>query len=86
MFDTRGGLANGLKAVWAPMARCDGLMAAATQVRLVAKPGCNGIGFRQISLKMYIYIINEARKQYSLLDTIFNYIFYLGPPEKYLHV
>ena len=83
MFDTRGGLANGLKAVWAPMARCDGLMAAATQVRLVAKPGCwiipqnrfvcrdsrgvgkgafrplpkpgcNGIGFRQISLKMYI--------------------------------
>ena len=30
------------------------------------------------------YTINEAHKQYSLLDTIFNYIFYLGPPGKHL--
>ena len=30
------------------------------------------------------YIINEAHQQYSLLDTIFNYILYLGPPGKYL--
>ena len=29
---------------------------------------------------------NEAHKQYSLLDTIFNYIFYLGPPGKYLYL
>ena len=32
------------------------------------------------------YTINEAHKQYSLLDTIFNYIFYLGPPGKYLYL
>ena len=30
------------------------------------------------------YTIIEAHKQYSLLDTIFNHIFYLGPPGKYL--
>ena len=30
------------------------------------------------------YTRNEAHKQYSLLDTIFNYMFYLGPPGKYL--
>ena len=30
--------------------------------------------------------INEAHKQYSLLDTIFNYIFYLGPPGKHLYL
>ena len=28
--------------------------------------------------------INEAHKQYSLLDTICNYIVYLGPPGQYL--
>ena len=44
------------------------------------------MGFRQISLKTYIYTINEAHKQYSLLDTIFNYIFYLGPPGTYLYL
>jgi hypothetical protein len=26
--------------------------------------------------------MNEAPKQYSLLGTIFNYIFYFGPPGK----
>ena len=30
--------------------------------------------------------INEAHKQYHLLDTIFNYIFYLGPPGKHLYL
>ena len=30
------------------------------------------------------YTVNEAHKQYSLLDTIFNYIFYFGPPGKHL--
>ena len=45
--------------------------------RLVAKPGCREIGFRQISLEKYI---NEAHKQYSLLDTRFTYMFYFGPP------
>ena len=29
--------------------------------------------------------INEAHKQYSLLDTIFDYIFDLGPAGKYLY-
>ena len=32
------------------------------------------------------YLINEAHKQYSLLDTIFNYIFYFGPPGKHLYL
>ena len=27
-----------------------------------------------------MYTINEARKQYRLLDTVFNYILYFGPP------
>ena len=27
---------------------------------------------------------NETQEQYSLLDTIFDYIFYFGPPGKYL--
>ena len=31
-----------------------------------------------------IYIEIEAQEQYSLLDTIFNYIFGFGPPGKYL--
>ena len=30
--------------------------------------------------------MNEAHKQYSLLDTIFDYIFYFGPPGKYLYL
>ena len=30
--------------------------------------------------------MNEAHKQYSLLDTIFNYIFYFGPPGKHLYL
>ena len=32
------------------------------------------------------YTIKEAHKQYSLLDTIFNYIFYFGPPGKHLYL
>ena len=36
--------------------------------------------------KCWFYIINEAHKQYSLLDTIFNYIFYVGPPGKHLYL
>ena len=48
--------------------------------RLLPKPGCKEIGFRQICCKIKFYTINEAHKQYSLLDTIFNYIFYSGPP------
>ena len=30
--------------------------------------------------------MNEAHKQYSLLDTKFNYIFYIGPPGTYLYL
>ena len=31
---------------------------------------------------MIFHAINEAHKQYSPLDTMFNYIFYFGPPAK----
>ena len=30
------------------------------------------------------YSMNEAHNQYNLLDTIFDYVFYFGPPGKYL--
>ena len=30
-------------------------------------------------------IMNDTHKQYTLLDTIFNYILYLGPPGKHLY-
>ena len=42
--------------------------------------------FRQILLKTICYTINEAHKQYSLLDAIFNYIFYFGPPGNHLYL
>ena len=54
------------------------------QGRLVPKPGCCEIVFRQNLLEM-LYDINEAHKQYSLLDTVFSYIFHFGPPGKYLY-
>jgi hypothetical protein len=39
----------------------------------------------QISFKsLLIYTINETHKQYIILDTILNYIFYFGPPGKHL--
>ena len=53
---------------------------------LVSEPGflmfvCDlGRKFKYI----YIYIEIEAQEQYSLIDTIFNYIFDFGPPGKYL--
>ena len=34
--------------------------------------------------KLNPFTRNQAQEQYSLLDTIFDYIFYLGPPGKYL--
>ena len=36
--------------------------------------------------KIQIYIEIEAQEQYSLIDTIFNYIFDFGPPGKYLYL
>ena len=33
-----------------------------------------------------LYTTNEAHEQYSVLDTMFNYIFYLGPLGKYLYL
>jgi hypothetical protein len=33
-----------------------------------------------------MYTINETHKQYCSLGTIFNYIFYLGPPGGYLYL
>jgi len=60
--------------------------AKAMKLRPLPKPGCWGIGFRQTSLTRIFYIINEAHKQYGLLDTIFSGIFYLGPPGKHLYL
>ena len=42
--------------------------------------------FNRLPWKLRFCTINEAQKQYSLLDTISNYIFYLGPPGKYLYL
>ena len=47
----------------------------------MAMISCIDSGFAR---KCQFCFINEAHKQYSLLNTIFNYIFYLGPPGKYL--
>ena len=54
-----------------------------TYYRLVAKPGCWEICLRHISLQMKFYITKETHKQYSLLDTVFDYILYFGPPRKH---
>ena len=43
------------------------------------------LGFWHISLEYDSFTRNEAQEQYSLLDTIFDYIFYFGPPGKYLY-
>ena len=32
------------------------------------------------------YVGISVQKQYSLLDTIFKYMFYFGPPGKYLYL
>ena len=40
--------------------------------------------FGRFLWKTIFYTINEAHKQYSILDTLFNYIFYFGPPRKHL--
>ena len=44
------------------------------------------IGFRSFSDKFEFYTRNHSHKQSSLLDTIFNYIFYFGAPGKYLYL
>ena len=36
--------------------------------------------FRKVRRKQTKYTMNEAHKQYSILDTILNYIFHFGPP------
>jgi hypothetical protein len=65
---------------------CHGWEASNQLCRLVAKPGCWEIGFRTFLLKFTFYSICEAHKKCSLLDTIFNYIFYFGPPGAYLYL
>ena len=42
--------------------------------------------FGRFPWKFIFYTINEAHKQYNILDTIFNYIFYFGPPGKHLYL
>ena len=37
-------------------------------------------------IHIYIYSISETHKQYSLLDTIFMYLLYFGPPGKHLYL
>ena len=54
--------------------------------RLLPKPGCKEIGFRRFPWILKFYTITEAHKQYSLLDTIFNYIFDFGHPGKHLYL
>ena len=39
--------------------------------------------FGRFPLTFRFYTINEAHKQYSVLDIIFNYIFDFGPPGKH---
>ena len=52
---------------------------------LVSEPGFF-YGFCQFSWKFISFTRNEAQEQPSLLDTIFDYIFYFGPPGKYLYL
>ena len=50
---------------------------------LVSEPGfvlCF-YGFRE---DYHFYVGSSVHEQYSQLDTIFNYMFYFGPPGKYL--
>ena len=54
------------------------------QLRLLPKPECSEMRFQQISWKFESYTRNEAHKQYSLVDTILNSIFYVGPPGTHL--
>ena len=50
---------------------------------LVSEPGfC--LGFGPFPWKSNSFTRNAAQEQHSLLDTIFDYIFYFGPPGKYL--
>ena len=41
-------------------------------------------GFGRFGETVQMYIKIEAQEHYSLIDTIFNYIFDFGPPGKYL--
>ena len=50
---------------------------------LVSEPGLF-LGFGTFPWKSNSFTRNEAQEQHSLLDTIFDYIFYFGPPGKYL--
>ena len=44
------------------------------------------LGFGPFPWKYNSFTRNEAQEQHSLLDTIFDYIFYFGPPGKYLYL
>ena len=57
-----------------------------TPPRLSPKQDVGKWVFGRFPSKFKLYTINEAHKQYSLLDTIFHYMFYLGPPGKYLYL
>ena len=52
---------------------------------LVSEPGFL-LGFGLLPWKSNSFTRNEAQEQHSLLDTIFDYIFYFGPPGKYLYL
>ena len=49
---------------------------------LVSEPGF--LGFGPFPRKSNSFTRNEGQEQHSLLDTIFNYILYFGPPGKHL--
>ena len=50
---------------------------------LVSEPGFF-VGFGSFPWKSNSFTRNEAQEQHSLLDTIFDFNFYFGPPVKYL--
>ena len=61
----------------------DAIFKLATVWVLVSEPGFL-LGFGPFPWKSNSFTRNEAQEQHSLLDTIFDYIFYFGPPGKYL--
>ena len=52
---------------------------------LVSEPGFFKV-LGDFGEKIKIYMKIEAQEQYSLIDTIFNYIFDFGSPGKYLYL
>ena len=48
--------------------------------------GAGKLVFGKFPLIFELYTINEAHKQYNLLDTTFKYILYSSPPQNHLYI